>query len=90
MSKILNDYFDQVIEIQRAEFIAIFYSHMTSRDTIDGAERKIFNAHNDSISTKYFKGLIKQTGIDNLILPHHAVELESGKDPDRPSLRHQG
>jgi hypothetical protein len=80
----MKTYFDGLQPIEKSEFLTKFDEHIKKRPKIDSTEKQIFQTLQDSASLSYYLGTLNEKGIENLILPHHAVELEPGRDPDRP------
>ena len=74
------DYFDDINEIEKEVFITRFNQHVHQ----DVHENRLLSCHENLQGAKYYFGNLNLKGIENLVLPHHSVELEPGKDPDRP------
>lgn len=72
-------YLDEKDDINKSEFILKYQNHLGT----DTHENKLFKFHDEAKGLKYFKGYLNQQGFDNLVLPHHDVEHESGRNPDR-------
>ena len=81
-------YLDNLQSIKASEFFRKFAEHINNREKenkLDKTESGIFQTlqENSSSLTFYF-GILNRKGIENLILPHHGVEIENNKSPDRP------
>ncbi len=74
------EYLNDRTSITKEDFISSFKDHLRG----DGHEDELFEFHNKQIGLQYFRGFLNEQGIENLVLPHHAVELEPGRSPDRP------
>lgn len=74
------EYLNNRISTTKSKFISRFKNHLRG----DGHEDKLFEFHNTQVGLNYYKGLLNENGFKNLVLPHHAVEHEPGKSPDRP------
>ncbi len=79
----MKTYFDNLQEIERAEFLKRFGKHVLNRDKLDPFELGTFCSLVGVGSLKCYLGALTDTGLDNLILPHHAAAHESGREPDR-------
>jgi len=81
-------YFDNLQLIKKSEFFRKFDEHINNRaktSKLDETESKIFQTlQKNSNSLTFYLGTLNEKGIENLILPHHAVEIENNRNPDRP------
>lgn len=73
------EYLDNRISITKSEYLSSFENHLRG----DGHEDKLYELHNEQEELHYYQGLLNERGFKNLVLPHHAVEFEQGKSPDR-------
>jgi len=73
------DYFDDINEIEKEVFITRFNKHVRE----DDHENRLLVCHENLQGAHYYFGNLNLRGVENLVLPHHAVEHEPGKDPDR-------
>lgn len=76
----MKKYLNNLQKIDKSVFISRFEKHATD----DKHENNLLHFHKTKNDLNYYLGLLNVIGIDNLVLPHHSVELEPGRDPDRP------
>jgi hypothetical protein len=80
----MKELFNSLCQIERHEFLHSFQKHVENRVTIDATEKQIFRSLQNADNLNFYVGALNELGIGSVILPHHAVELEPGKAPDRP------
>ena len=80
----MKTYFDGLRKVEKSEFLSQFHMHLENRQKLDPTEEQIFKRLETFESLTCFSGVLNETGKCNLILPHHSVELEPNRNPDRP------
>ncbi len=80
----MKAYFDDLQGIERTEFLKLFGKHVLNHEQLDEFELGIFCNLVAAKGFQCYQGLLNKKGFAHLILPHHAVELEPGRNPDRP------
>lgn len=77
-------YFDDLQPIEKSESLEEFDKHIKNRPKIDCTEKQILRELEDCDSLIYYLGALNEKGLENLVLPHNAFEVEPGRKPDRP------
>ena len=80
----MKDYFDDIRSISKKDFIDLFRKHETKRPKKDKFMFDMIKVHKETNDAAYYQGSLNQAGLNNIVVPHNAVEIESGRDPDRP------
>jgi hypothetical protein len=80
----MKTYFNNLQEFNKPDFMNFFLAHIQNRETIDITEKQTFDGLQMCNSMRFYFATLNEMGLDNLVVPHHAVELELNKQPDRP------
>src|SRR5262245_46685677 len=80
----MKTYFDNVHKIERNGFLVRFGKHVFDREKLDEFELEIFCNFASAKYLQCYLGNLNERGLDNLVLPHHAIDMDGKSSPDRP------
>jgi len=70
--------------ISKIEFLTRFHEQVYDRlGGVDPYEERKYKELKTLVNLEYFEGFLEKSDLEILILPHHATEIEHGRQPDR-------